>query len=126
MKIKYTIPGQNIKERTESSLLSRDFDERFMMFSPFNCMKDNPYGLEKLAEVRTNKKNSNDLKTQTTKEFSYLDLMKQAWKKTLLESDMKKELALVEQVQITGLTAGLAIFFKKFDKVNCFRESKSL
>jgi hypothetical protein len=48
--------------------------------------------------------------------LNYLDLMKQAWKKTLLESDMKKELALVEQVQITGLTAGLAIFFKKFDK----------
>ncbi|MBT5021250.1 hypothetical protein HOK51_11380 [Candidatus Woesearchaeota archaeon] len=84
MKIKYTIPGQNIKERTESSLLSRDFDERFMMFSPFNCMKDNPYGLEKLAEVRTNKKNSNDLKTWTTKEFSYLDLMKQDWFKALM------------------------------------------
>ncbi len=45
----------------------------------------------------------------------YLHLMKQAWIKTLGEFNLKNEVRLVEQVSTDGFTAGLAIFFKKFN-----------
>ncbi|MFA5926119.1 MAG: hypothetical protein WC831_04245 [Parcubacteria group bacterium] len=43
----------------------------------------------------------------------YLHLMKQAWKKTLLEFGDKKEVELLELVQTDGLVAGMPFYFQR-------------
>lgn len=45
----------------------------------------------------------------------YLDLMKQAWKKTLESFNLADEIKLIEKVQTDGLVAGLTVFFKRID-----------
>lgn len=45
----------------------------------------------------------------------YLDLMKQAWKKTLKNFNLTDEVKLIEKVQTDGLVAGLTVFFKRID-----------
>jgi hypothetical protein len=46
---------------------------------------------------------------------TYLHLMKQAWIKTLENTDFKNEIELLKKVQTDGLVAGLPIFFKRID-----------
>lgn len=43
----------------------------------------------------------------------YLELMKQAWIKTLDESEMKQESELIEGIKINGLVAGLVLVFSR-------------
>lgn len=47
----------------------------------------------------------------------YLELFKQAWLKTLKNSDFKKEMDLIDKIQTSGFVAGLAIFFKRVEGV---------
>jgi hypothetical protein len=46
---------------------------------------------------------------------TYLDLMKQAWVKTLENSDYQDEIKLIKKIETNGLIAGLAVFFKRID-----------
>jgi hypothetical protein len=46
---------------------------------------------------------------------TYLHLMKQAWLKTLANTDFEGEIGLLKKVQTDGLVAGLPIFFKRID-----------
>lgn len=43
----------------------------------------------------------------------YLDLFKEAWEKTLVNSDFKDEIPLIESVQTDGFIGGIPLFFKR-------------